>query len=105
MEMLWRALREARKTTVWVGGTIGLLIASCRGTLDLLSSKTVFSCCLHALTWEASVPHPLSDVFPVGDGSPMCQSLCHCLNVEQETIVEGGWDDVLLQQVSGSVKG
>lgn len=67
-------------------------MASCLG-----HPKAAHSCHLQALTLETSVPHPLSDALPIGDSSPMSQSLCHCLDIEQEPIVEGCWDGVHLQ--------
>lgn len=57
-----------------------------------------YLCHLQPLTLEASVPHPLSDGLPIRDSSPTCQSLCHCLYIEQEPIVEGCWDGVHLQE-------
>lgn len=61
-----------------------------------VQSQTGRSRHLQALTLEASVPHPLSDALPVGDGSPMGQSLCHRLDEEQEPVVEGRRDGVHL---------
>lgn len=55
------------------------------------------SCRLQALTLEAPVPHPLGDAHAIGDSPPMCQRLGHCLDVEQEPVVEGRWDGVHLQ--------
>lgn len=67
-------------------------MASCLG-----QPKAAHSCHLQALTLEAPVPHPLRDSLPIGDRSPMCQSLRHCLDIEQEPVVEGCWDDIHLQ--------
>lgn len=71
-------------------------MASCSGC-----PKVDCPCHLQPLTLEAPVPHPLSDGLPISEGSPMCQSLCHCLDVEQEPIVEGRWDGVHLQEQGG----
>lgn len=69
-----------------------LLMACC-----LVHPRAAHFCHLQALTLETSVPHPLSDALPIGDSSPMCQSLCHCLDKEQEPVVEGRWDGIHLQ--------